>query len=70
MDERSAKELLCAVAELALKDLTTAYEKKDKLEIKHGEWFFLSGDSLFSLLDFDGNKFVEIARKRAHYDTE
>lgn len=70
MDETGAKNLLCAVSNQALKDLTTAYKKKDKLEIKHGEWFFLSGDSLFSLLDLDGNKFVEIARKRAHYDTE
>lgn len=70
MAESSAKELLCAVARQALKDLTTAYEKKDKLEIKHGEWFFLSGESLFSWLDLDGNKLVEIARKRAHYDTE
>lgn len=70
MYEDSAKELLCAVAKVALEDLTTAYKKKDKLEIKHGEWFFLSGESLFSLLDLDGNKFVEIARRRAHYDTE
>lgn len=70
MDENSAKELLCAVSQQALKDLTTAYMENDSLEIKHGEWFFLSGESLFSLLDFDGNKFVEIARKRAHYDTE
>lgn len=70
MDETSAKELLCAVAHRALKDLTTAYRKKDKVEIKHGEWFFLSGESLFSLLDLDGNRFVEFARKRAHYDTE
>lgn len=69
MNEASAKELLCAVAEQALKDLTTAYTENDKLEIKHGEWFFLSGESLFSLLDLDGNKIVEIARKRAHYDT-
>ena len=70
MNEASAKELLCAVAHRALKDLTAAYKEKDKVEIKHGEWFFLSGESLFSLLDLDGNKFVEIARKRAHYDTE
>ena len=70
MDETAEKELLCAVAQQALKDLTIAYEKKDKLEINHGEWFFLSGESLFSLLDLDGNKLVEIARKRAHYDTE
>lgn len=70
MDETAAKELLCAVAQQALKDLTTAYEKKDKVEIKHGEWFFLSGESLFSLLELDGNKLVEIARKRAHYDKE
>lgn len=70
MDETSAKELLCAVANQALKDLTTAYKEKNKVEIKQGEWFFLSGESLFSLLDLDGNKFVEIARKRAQYDTE
>ncbi len=70
MDESAAKELLCAVARQALKDLTIAYEKRDKLKIKHGEWFFLSGESLFSLLDLDGNKIVEIARKRAQYDTE
>lgn len=70
MDENSAKELLCSVAWQALKDLTRAYKKKDKVEIKHGEWFFLSGESLFSLLDLDGNQIVEIARKRAHYDTE
>lgn len=70
MDETGAKNLLCAVAWQALKDLTTAYKKKDKLEIEQGEWFFLSGESLFSLLDLDGNKMVEIARKRAHYDTE
>lgn len=70
MDETATKELLCAVAWQALKDLTEAYQKKDNVEIKHGEWFFLSGESLFSLLDLDGNKLVEIARKRAHYDTE
>lgn len=70
MCESSEKELLCAVAWQALKDLTTAYKNNDKLEIKHVEWFFLSGESLFSLLDLDGNKLVEIARKRAHYDTE
>lgn len=70
MDETSAKELLCAVAWQALKDLTIAYEKKDKVEIKHLEWFFLSGESLFSLLDLDGNMLVEKARKRAQYDTE
>lgn len=70
MDETAAKNLLCAVTLQALEDLTTAYEKKDKLEINHGEWFFLSGESLFSYLDFDGNRLVEIARKRAHYDTE
>lgn len=70
MNEDSAKRLLCAVAYQAMKDLTTAYKKNDNLEIKQGEWFFLSGESLFSLLDLDGNKFVEIARKRAHYDTE
>lgn len=70
MDETSAKELLCAVARLALKDLITAYMKNDKLGIKHGEWFFLSGESLFPWLDLDGNKMVEIARKRAQYDTE
>lgn len=70
MDETSAKELLCAVAWQALKDLTSAYKKNDKVEIKHGEWFFISGESLFSLLDLDGNKLVEIARKGAHYDTE
>lgn len=63
-------ELLCAVAKQAFVDLITAYKKKDKVEIKHGEWFFLSGESLFSLLELDGNKLVEIARKRAHYDTE
>lgn len=70
MYQDSAKNLLCAVAKVALEDLTTAYKEKDKLEIKHGEWFFLSGESLFSLLDLDGNKLVEIARRRAHYDTE
>ena len=70
MDKEAAKELLCAVTEESLKGLTTAYEENDKLEIKHGEWFFLSGESLFSLLDLDGNKIVEIARKRAHYETE
>lgn len=70
MDETGVKELLCAVAKQALKDLTIAYEKNDKLEIKHGEWFFLSGESLFSFLDLDGNKIVEIARKWAQYDTE
>lgn len=70
MDEASAKELMCAVARVALEDLITAYMENDKLKIKHGEWFFLSEDSLFSLLDLDGNKFVEIARKKAHYDTE
>ena len=70
MDETAAKELLCAVAWQALNDLTEAYKKKDKLEIKHLEWFYLSGESLFSWLDLDGNKLVEIARKRAHYDTE
>lgn len=70
MDETAAKELLCAVARVALDDLITAYMQNDKLEIKHGEWFFLSGESLFSLLDLDGNNIVEIARKRAHYDTE
>lgn len=63
-------ELLCAVARQAFLDLTTAYKKKDKVEIRNGEWFFLSGESLFSLLDLDGNKIVEIARKRAQYDTE
>lgn len=70
MDETAAKELLCAVARRAVNDLTAAYERNDKLEIKHGEWFFLSGESLFSLLDLDGNKLVEIARKRAQYDTK
>lgn len=70
MYETAAKELLCAVARVALKDLITAYMENDKLEIKHGEWFFLSGESLFSLLDLDGNKIVEIARQRARYDTE
>lgn len=70
MDKNAAKELLCAVAWQALKDLTEAYVKNDKAEINHLEWFFLSGESLFSLLDLDGNKLVEIARKRAQYDTE
>lgn len=70
MDETAAKELLCAVARVALEDLITAYLENDKLGIKQGEWFFLSGESLFSLLDLDGNKIVNIARKRAHYDTE
>lgn len=70
MDETGAKNLLCAVARVALEDLTTAYRQKDKLGIKHGEWFFLSGESLFSWLDLDGNELVETARKRAHYDTE
>lgn len=70
MDETAAKELLCAVAWQAFNDLTEAYMKNDKAEINRLEWFFLSGESLFSLLDLDGNKLVETARKRAHYDTE
>lgn len=65
MDETGIKELLCAVAWQSLKDLTTAYKKNDSIEIRQGEWFFLSGESLFSLLDLDGNKLVEVARKRA-----
>lgn len=58
-------ELLCAVAKQAFADLITAYKKNDPSGIKEGEWFFLSGDSLFDLLEIDGNTIVEVARKRA-----
>ena len=59
------KELLCAVARQAFVDLITAYKKKDQVGISDGEWFFLSGNSLFDLLDLDGSTIVEVARKRA-----
>lgn len=58
-------ELLCAVARQAFADLITAYKKKDSVGISEGEWFFLSGNSLFDLLDIDGSTIVEVARKRA-----
>lgn len=58
-------ELLCAVARQAFVDLITAYKKKDPDGISEGEWFFLSGNSLFDLLDIDGRPIVEVARKRA-----
>lgn len=58
-------ELLCAVARRAFADLITAYKEEDTAGISEGEWFFLSGDSLFDLLDIDGNTIVEEARKRA-----
>lgn len=58
-------ELLCAVAGQAFVDLITAYKKKDPVGISEGEWFFLSGNSLFDLLDLDGSTIVEVARKRA-----
>lgn len=57
-------ELLCAVARQAFVDLITAYKKKDPAGIGEGEWFFLSGNSLFDLLDLDGSTIVEAARKR------
>ena len=40
-------------------------EKNDPAGISEGEWFFLSGNSLFDLLDIDGSTVVEAARKRA-----
>lgn len=58
-------ELLCAVARQAFTDLITAYKKKDPAGISECEWFFLSGNSLFDLLDIDGSAIVEEARKRA-----
>lgn len=58
-------ELLCAVARQAFADLITAYKKKDSVGISEGEWFFLSGNSLFDLLDIDGSIIVEVAKKRA-----
>ena len=58
-------ELLCAVAKQAFADLITAYKKNDSVGISDGEWFFLSGESLFDLLDIDGSIIVEVARKRA-----
>lgn len=58
-------ELLCAVARQAYTDLITAYKKKDPAGISECEWFFLSGNSLFDLLDIDGSAIVEEARKRA-----
>lgn len=58
-------ELLCAVARQAFTDLITAYKKKDPVGISEGEWFFLSGNSLFDLLDIDGSTIVEVAKKRA-----
>ena len=59
------KELLCAVARQAFFDLISAYEKNDSVGIREGEWFFLSGNSLFDLLDIDGGTIVEVAKKRA-----
>ena len=61
----NATELLCAVARQAFLDLITAYKKNDQDGIRHGEWFFLSGESLFDLLDIDGSTIVKVARKRA-----
>lgn len=58
-------ELVCAVAQQALKDLTAAYKKKDPVGIREGEWFFLSGKSLFDTLDIDGSIIVDEAKKRA-----
>lgn len=58
-------ELLCAVARRAFVDLITAYKKKDPPGISECERFFLSGNSLFDLLDIDGSTIVEEARKRA-----
>ena len=58
-------ELVCAVAQQALKDLTTAYKKNDPVGIREGEWFFLSGNSLFDALDIDGSILVDVAKKRA-----
>ena len=58
-------ELLCAVARNAFADLITAYKKNDIVGISECEWFFLSGESLFDLLDIDGRTIVEEARKRA-----
>lgn len=58
-------ELVCAVAQQALKDLTAAYKKKDPVGIREGEWFFLSGNSLFDTLDIDGSILVDEAKKRA-----
>lgn len=58
-------ELLCAVARQAFTDLITAYKKKDPAGISEGEWFFLSGNSLFDFLDLDGSILVDEAKKRA-----
>lgn len=58
-------ELVCAVAQQALKDLTASYKKKDPVGIREGEWFFLSGKSLFDTLGIDGGILVDEARKRA-----
>ena len=58
-------DLLCAVVREAFKDLTKAYKYKDEKGIIEGEWFFLSGESLFDCLDLDGKAIVEVARKRA-----
>lgn len=58
-------ELLCAVARQAFVDLITAYKKNDSVGISEGEWFFLSGNSLFDLLDIDGSIIVDEAKKRA-----
>ena len=58
-------ELLCAVARQAFADLITAYKKKDPAAISECEWFFLSGNSLFDLIDIDGSTIVEVARKRS-----
>lgn len=61
----SEVDLVCAVAQQALKDLSVAYKKKDPVGILEGEWFFLSGDSLFDMLDIDGSILVDEAKKRA-----
>ena len=58
-------ELLCAVARQAFVDLISSYEKNDKVGIRECERFFLSGNSLFDLLDIDGSTIVEEAKKRA-----
>ena len=58
-------DLLCAVARQAFDDLIKAYMKNDSVGISEGEWFFLSGESLFDCLDLDGKAVVEVARKRA-----
>ena len=59
------KELLCAVARQAFIDLISAYKKNDPVGIREGEWFFLSGNSLFDALDIDGSILVDVAKKRA-----